>query len=470
MSVIAFWVIVPFMIAMGLHFARHTSRVIYGLGTLLAIILTVIANNVPFGETITIRLWTGIPPFKIADSLLLFGRRFTMVQNSQTIIALIYLSLSIWIGGAFAARSEQKFITMSYLLAGLLTITLAITPNNYAIIFLEIATLVAIAVLTSPSDPKLEGILRFLIFQTIGMCILLFASKSISSSGIVNEITNKPSISIFLLGGGIALITPVIPFHSWIPLLAKKRDIYTPAFIFFIFPTTAMILLQDYLNWIAVLQTPNIYYRTVQIAGCLMVIFGGLWAFFENNLKRIFSFAVILQIGTILLAIGIESGATPTDSDSSLIFGLLTIQCLVFALWALALSFYSAHLQDLDLASVQGLAFRLPIASISVLASNFCIAGLPLLACFPAYITIFTKLQSISPFLPLTLITGMIGLVGAGLRTMASLFANPGQREWQIEEHGIVTVLFIIGLLLIIGVGLLPGFFYPIFSKFGLYL
>ncbi|MCK4726820.1 MAG: hypothetical protein KAT29_13500, partial [Anaerolineales bacterium] len=54
-------------------------------------------------------------------------------------------------------------------------------------------------------------------------------------------------------------------------------------------------------------DSPNIV-LLIQVIGAVMVVTGGIWAAVERNLSRMIGFAILLDIGFSLLAIGLAIG------------------------------------------------------------------------------------------------------------------------------------------------------------------
>jgi NADH:ubiquinone oxidoreductase subunit 2 (subunit N) len=118
---------------------------------------------------------------------------------------------------------------------------------------------------------------------------------------------------------------------------------------------------------------------------------------------------------------------------------------------------------DLSFASLQGLAYRLPVASIGALTSIFSFAGIPLLAFFPIYSLILPQLinQTTAPII--------IGVVGSillaifGIRLLHVFFNSPIERTWQLDERRIQIFLLAGGLMIIIIMGIFPNIYLPYF-------
>jgi formate hydrogenlyase subunit 3/multisubunit Na+/H+ antiporter MnhD subunit len=208
-----------------------------------------------------------------------------------------------------------------------------------------------------------------------------------------------------------------------------------------------------------------------------MVLTGGLWAAFQRHLGRILGYAVMVEIGLSLLAIG-------TQGSIPVFFASLLPRVLGLGVWALALSTVRLYSTDLHFSSIQGLARGLPVASAALVIANFSIAGFPILAGFPMRIALMENLARHDLVGAFLTVIGCIGLFAGGLRTFAVLIMGPDQDrqsdrrevipqnnvekqttvivgEWQITESRAQLFFLLFGILLLILVGLFPQWFFP---------
>lgn len=194
-----------------------------------------------------------------------------------------------------------------------------------------------------------------------------------------------------------------------------------------------------------------------------MVLVGGIWAAFQNRLSRIMGYAVIVESGFLLLAAGIP-GSLP------LYFAMLLPRLIGLGIWSLSLSSLQL-LQEktgsglLTLTSVRGIARNLPIAISSIVVANLSIAGFPLLAAFPVRLTLWKELAEINPLFSTLTLLGSMGLMVAGMRSLALFFTKSDEQTWKINEGWTALFFLLIGLLLLLLIGVFPQWFLPPFSN-----
>lgn len=461
MSAPFLWIIIPGLFATGLYILRRWKNAVHLAGFLVALFLAWLAWQLPIGEPISLRLWVGFPSWKVGETLIVFGRRFVLDNASRPALIMIYLGIAFWFGGAYSAHTEQLFIPLGLGIASLLTASLAVKPSYYAALIIEAAALVSVPILSPPGKPVKRGVLRFLVFQTIGMCFILFADWSLPLLEIESSNPNALSPNTLLIGLGFALIIAAFPFHTWVPMLAEEAQPYSAAFIFYILPTAILFLVIEYLNRYTQLGIYPLMYPTLRAFGVMMVLTGGVWAAFERHLGRIFGFAAILQIGMALLAVSLGDAAGQGSPLRGIFFAHLVPQGVGLALWALALRAIQSRGNELGFSDVRGLARRLPIATSCLVLANFSLAGLPLLASFPVDVALWSALTQRSLGMAVLSLLGNACLLAAGIRTLFVSVTGSSQEGWQISERGLQVTLLVLGGVLLFVVGLMPQWFFP---------
>ena len=487
MSAPIVWIVVPGLIAFTLYALRRWERVIYIAGLAFCLILALLAWLLPINEPISLGI-PNMPSLRLTDTLQIYGRRLVIGNDEKPIMLLIYLGVSRWVGGAYDARAQRLFVPLSLGVAAALTAALVIEPVLYAALLVAISTLLCVPILTPPGQAARGGILRFLTFQLLGMCFIMLADWMLHLLLINPNDTSPLAPATLLFGLGFALAGGILPFHTWIPMLAEESHPYAVSFVFFALPVSISLIGLKYLQSFASLEIFATIEIGLQYAGVMMVLVGGIWAAFERHLVRILGFAVMVQIGIGLLAISLGAQSLPGSPLRSLFFAQLIPQGLALLLWGQALSCLRAALPppkddtgeqltnpDMGFRAVQGLARQAPIAALGLILANFSLAGLPLLASFPGQMALWAALSQRS--LPITLLSlvGCASLFAAGLRSMAVLVMSaPGSADaqasgagagWRITERGLQAVLLAAGAFLLFIIGATPQWLLPLIAR-----
>jgi NADH:ubiquinone oxidoreductase subunit 2 (subunit N) len=268
-----------------------------------------------------------------------------------------------------------------------------------------------------------------------------------------------------LMGLGFAFFLGVFPFHTWIPMLAEESHPYAAAFVFFLLPLAVSLFGLKFLDSYPWLRTSVGLYDLLRAAGVLMVLIAGVWAAFQRSLGRMMGYAVMLEIGLSLLALGAGSDVEVSASLREIFFALLLPRGLALCLWALALSVIREHTGDLRFRSVRGIAHYLPLAAGGVVLAHFSMAGFPLLAGFTVHLALWDGLANQYPFYALAALLGSAGLIMGGLRTLAVLVMGTTEQSWENTESWGQNLLLAIGCAALFIIGLLPQWFLPIVTR-----
>jgi NADH:ubiquinone oxidoreductase subunit 2 (subunit N) len=466
MSALALWSLIPGVFAFSLYSLRRWEKTIHITGILFALSLAWLAWQLPIGDPIALRLWPGFPIFTIQPVQVIFGNRFTLDDSARPVLILLYLCAAFWIGGAGPARTHRLFAPLSLAMAALLAAALSVDAASAVAMILSLTALVSVPLLSSPGRPAARGVNRYLIFQIGGSCLILFADALLALE-ITPESNSQPNLVPFLLALalGFAMILAVVPFHTWLTMLAEETHPYAASFVFFLLPNAAALLVLEILYRYSVIGLPASVFTALQYAGVLMALAGGVGASFDRHLGRIFGFAVVAQIGMTLLALSLNNQPERTTSLIGIYFSQLAPQAIGIAVWSLALSIFKFYLPELSFTAVSGAAYRLPVAAMTMILANFSLAGLPLLANFPVNLALWSMLSQRSAAIALLSLLGCGGVLVGGLRALAALLAAPGEARWQMGETRLQAFLLLAGVGLLLFAGLFPQLYMPILTN-----
>ncbi|OGO38810.1 MAG: hypothetical protein A2W35_17460 [Chloroflexi bacterium RBG_16_57_11] len=462
MSAFTLWVLIPGVLALSIYSLRRWEKTIHFTGIIFALLLAWLAWQLPIGEPISLRLWSGFPIYTIEPAQSIYGNRFIFNNSTQPVIILLYVCAAFWIGGAIPARTHRLFTPLCLMITALLTAALAADAVSSSAMLLALASMVSVPLLSAPGRPAARGVTRFLIFQLAGVCLILLADALFSIAtrpGGEGQSDLVPSILSLALG--FAMILAVTPFHTWLPMLAEEVNPYPAGFIFFLLPNTVGLIALEVLSRYSLVGLPPSTFTAVQYAGVLMTLAGGFGAAFDRHLGRLLGFAAVTQIGMTLLAISLNDQPVRTTEQIGIYFSLLAPQAIGLAIWSLALSIFKHYHPELSFSAIRGAAYRLPIAGLTMVMANFSLAGLPLLASFPVNVALWSTLSQRSLTIAWLSLVGCSGVLIAGLRSLSALVTSPDEAHWHISETRVQVVLLLAGAGLLLFTGLFPQLYMP---------
>lgn len=449
MSAPLLWIILPAAIAVAAMLIRN-QRVLSIAGGSLAILLALIALIIPIDEALQI----GEFSFKIAPAIQILGRRLVLIPADGSLLAIFYGLIAMWFFGGEVTGTARRVVPFGLIVAALLVASIAVEPFLYAAILIEMAVLLAIPLLLPPDQTPGPGVMRFLIYQTLGMPFILFAGWLLAGVEASPGDLALAVQSATILGLGFAFLLALFPLYTWLPMLAEEVSPYVLGFLFWVLPSITVIFGMGFLDRYSWLRTSEQLSQILSVGGLLMLVTGGLWSAFQRHLSRQMAYAVIAETGFSLLALSL-----PTEKAVETVFLLIIPRSLALLVWAMSLTRLKEHVEPLRFSAVQGLARSHPITAAGLILAHLSVAGFPLLAGFPVRLALWEGLASQSLSVAFWFLVGILGLLTGAIRTLAVLVMAPDGTGWELQERwgaGIMIGLGVIGLFIL---GIFPQTF-----------
>jgi NADH:ubiquinone oxidoreductase subunit 2 (subunit N) len=447
MSAPILWIGIPFFLGLVLLVLTQYRQVVYYAGILVALMITTTTYFLPIDQAIVI----GPISFKLDPIFTILGRRLVLDPEDQTILILLYLIVLFWLIGGLITRASVLLPTAALMMTSLLTASLAVEPFLYAAVLIAGAVLVSIPLFPIPPDRKNPGVVRYLTFQMIGLPFMLLTGWFLGSLQTGAADPQDVLVALIFLGLGFGFTLAIFPLYSWIPMMADEEDPYTAGFVFSLLPVAVLLSLLTYVNQYTWLRESLDLPRIFQTAAVMMIVTGGIWSAFQRDLARMFGYAVLVENGMAVLCVGLM-----TMRGYHLFANLFLSRVISFGLWALCLSLVKKELGTLKLVDIAGLGRRFPLLTVGILAAQFSIGGLPLLAGFPLQTAIVEELASQSAPLAWMLLVGIAGLWAGGIYSLYVLLKGhqPMERIWL--RNRLANVAIILGFLALVFLGLFP--------------
>jgi formate hydrogenlyase subunit 3/multisubunit Na+/H+ antiporter MnhD subunit len=456
MSAPLIWIFIPLLLAT-LALPFRPNRIHIYLGTLAAA-LSLLAFFVPVNTPFTL----GSLSLKISASLQVLGRSLILERADQSLLTILYGIVALWFFGAKAAGVDHYPLPLALAIIAILIAALAVEPFLYAAIFIEIAVLLAIPLLSPPGQVPGRGVIRFLVYQTLAMPFILLAGWMLAGVEASPGDLALTIQSAAMLAVGFAFLLAVFPLYSWISRLSEETSPYVLAFLLWALPVTIIIFAMSFLDRYAWLRSPQ-FTLALRQAGLLMIVTGGVWAAFQRHLGRMLAYAAIVESGYMLLSLSL----TP-DVSSEVTFLHLIPRGLELLVWALALSILQQHNDSLRYSSLQGWIHYFPLTSAAIVLAHFSTVGFPLLAGFPPRLALWESLARQSLPDALWLLIGLLGLLIGAIRTLAVLVMAAENTPWRWNESQTQTIMLGLGILGLIGLGLFPQVMRPLLANLSL--
>ncbi len=447
MSAPFLWIILP--IVFGIFSIMLVNEHATALaGGIAALGLAGLALFLPIDEALKL----GPLSLKVAASVSFLGRSLVLPPATAPLLAVVFGICALWFFGAEAAGVAGRLIPLGLIITGLLVASIAVQPFLFASLLIETAVLVAVPLLTAPDEKPGKGVLRFLIYQTLGMPFILFAGWLLAGVEASPGDLSFTAQSTVMLGLGFAFLLAIFPLYNWIPQLMEEGSPYVTGFLIWLLPTIVVVFGMSFLDRYAWLRTSAQISAGLRLTGIVMLVSGAWWAAFERHFGRLMAYTSIADTGFLLLAISLTSGASAT-----LVFLFLIPRGLGMAIWSLALSVMRRADRTFEFASMQGLAHTYPLAAGGIVLAALSSAGFPLLAGFPARLALWQGISAESSATAIWFLIGLLGLLIGAVRQLAVLVTRTDEIPWTFSENLVQRGMLGIGMLGLFMLGIFPG-------------
>jgi NADH-quinone oxidoreductase subunit N len=440
------WIILPIALGIFLLFINN-QRFLSLVGGSIAVILAAIAQFVP----IEVALRVGSFSLKVDSGLTVLGRSLVIPATEGSLLALIYGAAALWFFGAEASRSATRLVPLGFMIIALMVASIAVQPFLYAALFIEMAILLAIPMLTSISRAPGRGVVRFLIYQTLAMPFILLAGwllAGVESSPGDLALTAQ---SAAMLGMGFAFLLAIFPLYSWIPLLIEENSPYIVGFLLWILPTITIIFGAGFLDRYSWLRSSPQLILALRYVGLLMVVTGGAFAAFQRHLGRIMAYGSIAETGFSLLALSLD-----LRLGIPILFLLIPARALGLAVWSLSLTIIKQNVESMRFGTARGILHVTPLAGAGMIVATLSTGAFPLLAGFPSRLALWEGLSRDSLSAALWMAVGLVGLLTSAFRSLAVISMADEHTGWTLRETPTQMTMLGLGMLGLFLLGLFP--------------
>jgi formate hydrogenlyase subunit 3/multisubunit Na+/H+ antiporter MnhD subunit len=440
------WIILP--IAVGLFLLLISNqRILSLLGGLFAAALALIAQFVP----IEVALKVGSYSFRIEAAFTILGRSLVIPPTEGSLLALIYGAAALWFFAAEASKTAARLVPLGFMIIALMVASIAVQPFLYAALFIEMAILLAIPMLTSMYRPPGRGVVRFLIYQTLAMPFILLAGWLLAGVEASPGDMALTAQSAAMLGMGFAFLLAIFPLYSWIPLLIEENSPYLVGFLLWILPTITLMFGAGFLDRYSWLRSLPELILALRYVGLLMVVTGGAFAAFQRHLGRIMAYGSIAETGFAILALSLDFRL-----GIPILILLIPARALGLAVWSLSLTIIKENVETMRFGPSRGVLRITPLAGAGMIAATLSTSAFPLLAGFPSRLALWEGLSQTSLSAALWMAIGILGLLTSAFRSLAVISMADEYTGWTFRETPTQMTMLGLGILGLFILGLFP--------------
>lgn len=417
------------------------------LATLISFVSLAISiallQQVAGGEAISYEMGDWAPPWGIEYRVDVVTAYILLIVSAIGAVVMLFAGPSV--ARELSERKQPLFYT-AYLLA--LTGLLGITSTGDAFnlfVFLEISSLSTYILVSLGSDRRaLTAALQYLIMGTIGATFILIGVGMLyMMTGTLNmadlaarlpEVMDTRTVrsAFAFLTVGITLKLALFPLHFWLPNAYTYAPSVASAFLA---ATATKVAVYVLLRFVFGIFGVEFSFYTMPLGEILLVLatlaifIGSIAAIYQNNVKRLFAYSSIAQIGYMIMGIGIASVTGLTAGILHLFNHAMMKGGLFLALGAV---FYTLGSVDID--KFNGLGKRMPWTMAAIVIGGLSLVGVPLTVGFVSkwYLVLAALERGWWPLAVVVLVGSLLALIYVWRLVEAAYFQpSPAGEERQ---------------------------------------
>ncbi len=349
-------------------------------------------------------LIAGLSVFFIDDYKSLFNNAFVITPLAKYIklLVLIISFLAIYISYNYLSHNELKVFEYPVLLIfSVLGMLIMISSNDLIMLYISIElqslSLYVLVALRRRSIKASEAALKYFILGSIASAIILYGASMIYSvTGATNyniisaysKISDENiifSFGIILILSGIAFKLSAAPFHMWTP------DVYegSPSSVTTILvtlPKLAALTVLINLLFKPFIGQVEVWQPIIIIISVLSMAVGSISALKQENLKRLFAFSTIANIGYVLIGLACVN----EDAVQSSLLYIFVYTFGVLGVFSFIMMLRRDDTQLVNISDISGMSKLNPILSLFIAILLLSMAGIPPFGGFFAKLYIFS--------------------------------------------------------------------------------
>jgi formate hydrogenlyase subunit 3/multisubunit Na+/H+ antiporter MnhD subunit len=372
---------------------------------------------------------------------IVLGRALNLETSIRPMIGFLYLCGLYFFSGSWIIVLNRFFPSVATLMLITVASSIMVEPFLFAAAFIGLAAMGSVLMLVSQMTPQSVGAVRLMVLYTFAMLAILLSGWMIETGSGTGTAFHDGVRAATVLSFGFAILMAIPPFHIWLTAGAQESNPFILAFVTVILQGAGFFFLLRFIDAYGWLRDDAIFTSGLQVISAGTMLLSGLWALSARDLRRVFAYTIVADMGVILLAL---SNNNPGGARIAL--ALFGARVFGIAVLALGLSIVRP-----DGTTWRGVGRKYPLAALAILVGLLSLAGFPLTAGFPGRWALLSLTFGQRASILVTLLTTMILFALLVLRWATILF-DPGikfEREPGTLAQQFYLLIGTIGLLLL---------------------
>ncbi|MDK2982562.1 MAG: multicomponent Na+:H+ antiporter subunit [Thermococcaceae archaeon] len=451
------------------------AKIFYTVWKTNEIILYTLGSESPIGKGVKF-------PIRIVWEVDLLGALLALTITFVGFLAVLYS-----LGYMKHDTGLEKYYTLILILElGMLGIVITGDIFNFYV-FLEIMSIASYALVAFRNDTweGIEAGIKYMFvgslassFILLGIALLYGQYGTLTMSYLAIKIAENPTIvakvALAFFIGGLLFKSGAVPVHMWLAdahpaapssisamlsgLVIKAGGVYAVArIVFSIFNPGLHAYLKAF-------NMPSINMEAVGwvivFFACLTLLIGNAMAVVQTDMKRLFAFSSVGQIGYILLGIGIGTLAYGSRAGELALAGAIyhiVNHALIKALLFFVAGAVIHEVGTKNLNELSGLARKMPMTTLAFIIGAAAIIGLPPLNGFASKWIIYESSAMYNPILAAIAVVGTVFSLAAYTRVLFTFLGRESEKVKSAKEPEMSMLIpMLILVVAIVVMGLLP--------------
>lgn len=353
------------------------------------------------------------------------------------------------------SEDKHTLFYTAYLLcmAGLLGIVATGDAFN-VFVFLEISSLSSYTLIALGKDRRaLTASYQYLIMGTIGATFILIGiGLMYMMTGTLNmydlsqrlpEVAETRTVlcafAFFIVG--VCLKLALFPLHLWLP----NAYAYAPSVVTaFLAATATKVAVYILIRFIFVVFGVEFSFSIVPLQSAFVILglsgvfIASVAAIYQDNIKHVFAYSSVAQIGYMILGIGIVS---PTGLMATLLH--LFNHALMKGALFLALGAVMYRTGSVSISQFEGLGKRMPWTMAAIVVGGLSLIGIPLTAGFVSkwYLVTAALEKGWWPIALLILVGSLLAVIYVWRIVEAAYFKSDGNIPVEVQEAPLIMLV-----------------------------
>ncbi|MGQ9709838.1 MAG: hypothetical protein ACUVXE_05105 [Anaerolineae bacterium] len=374
--------------------------------------------------------------FTVGGTMTVFGRSIVWDSLSQTALTFLFL-----VGGAlfllaWPLESGELYAPIGLGVLGLLATALIVRPLVYAMLLLELAVALSVLLLRGG-----VGGARYLTFCVLALPGPLVAHWLLDMYALTPDQVGLLHTASLLIGLSFALMLGLVPFHPWVPALARREAPLAVALIFSAVGGTVWFLLLSYLRTYPWLEQSPYWSSALTALGVGTTVVGGLLGTTRRGWGALLGYAVMVDTGMLVLALGRGETVGPELEQAMMLTRTWGVLTMAAGLAAIGIRHESAETGGS------------PWGAVAATAGLLSLAGFPPTVGFVSRWGLYRLLFQAQPLMVVALLLASVGPVVGLLRMLPTSLRSgiPARRAMTL-----IDLWLALASLGAVGLGLFP--------------